>query len=524
MKKNRDLSRWRLYLIIICACARAATLQAQTSADVQRQCMEWLAAFTSYAQSIFVDDGVNERGDSIGHFREKGDDVAMVVAFVHEYGQEAGAELPQGMSYDQLRRMAIKALRGEISQKRASTVWNLALTEEFLNFNLEKYDEQETAQRVESIITEKAGSLMASDYACAWNMMPMNAQAAQWQQKMNERARQSGLNSIYWKDQVRSIVALCLLGSKKPDAAMRQPFTGRWRNMWQQEFLPVVMPNGETALSVADFDDLPVYAAMATLGQDADALMLEQRLIDRLTSMKPTTAAAKHQKHHAKDEHAKDFAAWASLLTTTWLLHDFYGDWGAPASTWASFMNKSQGVRLMNNQRAIRSLSKERFAYLTWSNLKEAPTIALGKEEPATQWVAYQTGKTPYCIWATPGNALIAVGDVDDVNFFSMAVDEKPGTQTMELDPRIIGKQKKKNKMKRLEAHVYFAGISEERAKRLVATTFDMSRDGWTIILCDDTDGRRYLLAFNGSGTQTPFQMPKELRKEEDGITKMIIQ
>ena len=485
--------------------------------------MEWLAGFTSYAQSIFVDDGVNERGDSIGHFRERSDDVAMVVAFVHEYGQEAGILLPQGMSYDQLRRMAIKALRGEISQKRASTVWNLTLTEEFLNFNLEKYDEQETAQRVESIIAEKAGSLMASDYACAWNMMPMNAQAAQWQQKMNERARQSGLNSIYWKDQVRSIVALCLLGSKKPDAAMRQPFTGRWRNMWQQEFLPVVMPNGETALSVADFDDLPVYAAMATLGQDADALMLEQRLIDRLTSMKPTPPAAKHQKHHAKDEHAKDFAAWASLLTTTWLLHDFYGDWGAPASTWASFMNKSLGVRLMNNQRAIRSLSKERFAYLTWSNLKEAPTIALGKEEPATQWVAYQTGKTPYCIWATPGNALIAVGDVDDVNFFSMAVDEKPGTQTMELDPRIIGKQKKKNKMKRLEAHVYFAGISEERAKRLVATTFDMSRDGWTIILCDDTDGRRYLLAFNGSDTGTPFQMPKELRKEESSITKMII-
>ena len=228
--------------------------------------MEWLAAFTSYAQSIFVDDGVNERGDSIGHFRERNDDVAMVVAFVHEYGQEAGILLPQGMSYDRLRRMAIKALRGEISQKRASTVWNLALTEEFLNFNLEKYDEQETAQRVESIIAEKAGSLTASDYTCAWNMMPMNNNAAQWQQKMNERARQSGLNSIYWKDQVRSIVALCLLGSKKPDAAMRQPFTGRWRDMWQQEFLPVVMPNGETALSVSDFDDLPVYAAMATLG------------------------------------------------------------------------------------------------------------------------------------------------------------------------------------------------------------------------------------------------------------------
>ena len=57
----------------------------------------------------------------------------------------------------------------------------------------------------------------------------------------------------------------------------------------------------------------------------------------------------------------------------------------------------------------------------------------------------------------------------------------------------------------------------------MAGTTFDMSRDGWTIILTDDTDGKRYLLAFNASGTKTPFQMPKELKKEEKGIVKMVI-
>lgn len=526
MKKKRSKGPWGLYLIILYACARVATVQAQTSERIQQQCMDWLAAFTRYAQSLYVDDGVNQRGDSIGHFREHNDDMAMVVAFVHEYGRETDTQLPQGISYDQLRRMATKALRREVGSDRPVSVWNLALTEEFLNFNLEKYDEQQTAHRVEQLFGAKGARLQVADYACGWAMLPMNSQSVQWRRQMEERSRQGSAATDYqsglMEDQVKALVALCLLDNKRPDSQRLQPLNGRWRSVWQRVVSPMVLPDGECGLTARKYGELTAYAALATVMQDADALMLEQRLVHRLTRDKPVPAV-RRGKHHAQEANTDETVRLATLLTTTWLLHDFYGDWASPPANWADFARRSMGVRRMDELQAIRSQTAERFAYLSWRGQQEPPTVGLGSEEPPTQWVAYRTGRDAYCLWATPGNALIAVGNVDDIDFYTTAVSPQPGAATMELDPCTVGKRKKKDRTRRMEAHVYFAGITEQRAKRLVATTFDMSRDGWTIILCDDTDGKRYLLAFDPDGTAPPFQMPKELRKEEAGIVRMVV-
>ena len=92
--------------------------------------MEWLAQFSKYAKGLFVNDGVNDRGDSIGHFREANADVTMVLAFLHEYGGQIGLQLPQGVSYDQLKRMAMKSLRWEIAKGNGNNVYSLALAED----------------------------------------------------------------------------------------------------------------------------------------------------------------------------------------------------------------------------------------------------------------------------------------------------------------------------------------------------------------------------------------------------------
>ena len=528
-----------IYLIILYMCAIPLRLSAQTNEDIQKQCIGWLAEFTNYAKSLFADNGVNERGDSIGHFREQNANVAMVLAFLHEYGEQAGLQLPRGISYDLLKSMAMKSLRWEIEKGNGTDVYSLALAEEFLNFNLEKYDEEGVARVVEKALEKGQQAKVPSALACGWAMMPMKPQAATWQKRMNDLSAAGHTDTDFQnglaEEQMKCVVALCHLNGKKPDAQTLQVLTNRWNSVWQNVVAPMLMPNGQCAIDGREFGGLPFYAGMGNLKQNADALMMEYRQLAALTQTikLPSAKATKStkrpntQRPTPNTQHptpnTQQVLRLASLLTTTWLLHDYYGDWVPQPSTWNDFMQRSMGTRILSDIKTVRGLTSERFAYFTWANQKTEPCISTPENGKGNEWAAYQWGAHPYCLWATPGNALIAVGDIDDLDFFSNATSQKAGLETMEIDPKVIGKRKTRAKMKHLEAHVYFAGISEDRAKRLASTTFDMSRDGWTIILTDDTDGKRYLLAFNASGTKTPFQMPKELKKEESGIIKMIV-
>ena len=527
MRKLLSATSVWLYLIIICACAKPATVSAQSADRVQSQCMEWLAQFSKYAKGLFVNDGVNDRGDSIGHFREANADVTMVLAFLHEYGGQIGLQLPQGVSYDQLKRMAMKSLRWEIAKGNGSNVYSLALAEEFLNFNLEKYDEEGVARVVEKAVEKGRQGQTPSALACAWAMMPMNGRAATWQQRMADLSKAGHAATDFQngmaEEQMKCLVALCHLIAKKPDAPIMKALTDRWNAVWNDVVAPMIMPNGACAVDAQEFGSLPFYAAMGNVKQNADALMMEYLLLEKLTSQLTPFTPQKHQKQGKDQPKVQSVVRLASLLSSVWLLHDYYGDWAPQPSTWSDFLQRSMGTRLLDGLKTVRSLTQERFAYFTWANQKNEPCLSTPENGKGNEWTAYQWGSRPYCLWATPGNALIAVGDTDDLDFFSNGTSQKAGLQTMEIDPKIIGKRKQRAKMKHQEAHVYFAGITEDRAKRLAGTTFDMSRDGWTIILTDDTDGKRYLLAFNASGTKTPFQMPKELKKEEKGIVKMVI-
>ena len=516
-----------LYLVILYACAWTLPASAQSADRVQGQCMEWLTQFSTYAKSLFVDDGTDERGDSIGHFREANVDVAMVLAFLHEYGEQIGLQLPQGVSYDLLKRMAMKSLRWEIAKGSGDNVYGLALTEEFLNFNLERYDEEGVGHVVEKAVEKGRQGQVPSALACAWAMMPLHGRAEAWQQRMTELSQAghvaTDFQSGQTEEQLKCVVALCHLMGKKPDATILKALTDRWNEVWGDVVSPMLMPNGACAVDTKEFGGLPFYAAMGNVKQNADALMMEYLLIDKLMREIRPVVSQKHQKHAKEQPEVKSVVRLATLLTTTWLLHDYYGNWAPQPSQWSDFLQRSMGTRILDSLKTVRSLNQERFAYFSWANLKTEPCISTPDGGQRNEWVAYQWGGHPYCIWATPGNALIAVGDIDHLDFYSNATVQKAGLETMEIDPKVIGKRKKKAKMKYFAVHVYFAGITEERARRLAAGTLDMSRDGWTIILTDDTDGTRYLLAFNTSGTKTPFQLPKELKKEEKDIVKMIV-
>ena len=102
---------------------------------VKSECLQSLVRFMQYASTIYTDCGINARGDSIGYFKgsdagksnEDGvrtnADLAMVAAFVYETARTADIDLPAGLTYPQLRRMAIRSFRYALSTHRANRLF-----------------------------------------------------------------------------------------------------------------------------------------------------------------------------------------------------------------------------------------------------------------------------------------------------------------------------------------------------------------------------------------------------------------
>lgn len=119
--------------IIILSLLVSATLFADSGNDIsiKKKCLDILAKSMTYTASIYTDAGINNSGDSCGYFKatnagmnnEDGvrtnADMAMVCAFVYNYGKKNHIVLPAKISYPQLRTMALKALRYAYSTHRA---------------------------------------------------------------------------------------------------------------------------------------------------------------------------------------------------------------------------------------------------------------------------------------------------------------------------------------------------------------------------------------------------------------------
>ena len=100
--------------------------------ELKQRSLAMLARFMQYAKSIYTDAGVNARGDSCGYFKAQNAgqsdedgvrtnaDLAMVTAFVAQYGKKEGVALPRGIGYGDLQRMARRALCYAYSTHRSN--------------------------------------------------------------------------------------------------------------------------------------------------------------------------------------------------------------------------------------------------------------------------------------------------------------------------------------------------------------------------------------------------------------------
>lgn len=206
--------------------------------ELKQRSLAMLARFMQYAKSIYTDAGVNARGDSCGYFKAQNAgqsdedgvrtnaDLAMVTAFVAQYGKKEGVALPRGIGYGDLQRMARRALCYAYSTHRSnklatckdgkhwgsegqqlqweSPLWamSVALAAHFLQTDGAALESvrQLIATEADAELTRKVPTQFLRDtkaeengwdvnvLACATSMMPRHANAAKWREAMNRFA------------------------------------------------------------------------------------------------------------------------------------------------------------------------------------------------------------------------------------------------------------------------------------------------------------------------------------------------
>ena len=533
--------------------------------NVKQQCLQSLVQFMQYARSLYTDCGINARGDSIGYFKatdagkstEDGvrtnADFSMVAAFVYETARTSDLQLPDGLTYPQLRRMAIRSFRYALSthcanrlfactdqkhwgsdrehQQWESSLWALsvALAGEFIDrgWGLTSYErnqlERLLAAEADFLLTRPVPTGFQGDtkaeengwdanvLAAAVAFCPQHPNAAQWREAMlrygfncytvgadqNDTTRIAGRQAREWfagknlfddftlqnhqyfhtsyqnvvmQEQAESLVTLALEEEGNEDPSLRsakwqmarEALTWHWRDVWQRVLSQLALCDGELAMpngndwSMFLFDQLPAYAAMATLGHDGDALMLELRCLQSLLHRQQTTTDGSYMLH--PDIGPRRMGVTAHRVLTTYLLHDLFPTDNVKASSWTSFQQRHATASLLPEQCLVRSMTKARFSCLSWSeglqnsavlvvpNDVEASKVfipyknghggnvmGLPREMPtrptiltdSTEWVAYAGGEHPYCIWATAGNAVISIGDpqAQDVGMMALSMD-----------------------------------------------------------------------------------------------------
>ena len=548
-------------LFLLCALSKLAATASEPDGRIQRECLWSLAHFMQYASNLYTDAGINARGDSIGYFKandagrsnEDGvrtnADLSMVAAFVYEMGRVDNIALPQGLTYPQLRRMAIRSFRYACATHRAnqlavctdkkhwgsdpehhqweSSLWALsvAVAAEFIDrgWGLTTYDTQQLErllaaeadyQLTRPVPTGFKGDTKAEEngwesnvLAAACAFFPEHPNAKQWYEALlrygfncytiaadgSDSTRVAGRKAKEWfaganlyddftlqnhnyfhtsyqnvvmQEMAESLIAFRLAENTKKPQAVREALTWHWNDVWERVLAQLALCDGELAMpngndwSMFLYDQLPAYAAMATIGRHPDALMLEERCLQSLLSRQKTTPDGSYMLH--PDIGPRRMGVTAHRVLMTYLLHEMFPTNGLRPSTWESFQRRHAWTRTFPNQHLVRSMSKDRFTCFSWSEgLKNCTGIIVpntvsaskifvpykngfggnitGKPEKmmdrpvfitdSTEWVAYVQGKHPYCIWSTAGNAVIVINDPKTKDAGLMAVSMDPLTQ-----------------------------------------------------------------------------------------------
>ena len=168
-------------------------------------------------------------------------------------------------------------------------------------------------------------------------------------------------------------------GSKKWQSA-RDALTWHWGDVWQKVLSQLGLCDGELAMpngndwSMFLYDQLPAYAAMATIGRNSDALLLEQRCLQSLLARQATTKDGSYMLN--PDIGPRRMGVTAHRVMMTALMHELFPTDGMRPTTWDQFRRRHGKAMVMPHQNLVRSMTASRFASFSWSEgLKNCSAI-----------------------------------------------------------------------------------------------------------------------------------------------------
>ena len=166
--------------------------------------------------------------------------------------------------------------------------------------------------------------------------------------------------------------------------------THHWQEVWDEVLVQLALADGELAMpngndwSMFLYDQLPAYAAMATMLKSSDALLLERRCLDQLLKRQRTTSDGSYMLH--PDIGPRRMGVTAHRVMMTYLMHRHFGTRRLKASTWDDFCQRMAKTKTFPSQQIVRSMSADRFACFSWSEgLKNATGIIVPNEVEDTK-------------------------------------------------------------------------------------------------------------------------------------------
>ncbi len=273
--------------------------------------------------------------------------------------------------------------------------------------------------------------------------------------------------NVVMQEQAESILAAYYMNSST-DITLHRSLTWHWKEVWEQVLAQLALVDGELAMpngndwSMFLYDQLPAYAAMATIMRNGDALMLEKRCLDQLLARQATTGDGRYLLN--ADIGARRMGVTAHRVLMAAMLHCLFPTKELPEddrsiyvygkeervempevipTTWEDFQQRYATAKVFPCQHLVRAMTKERFTCLSWSeglknftgciipnrvedskimipfkkgfggniigeplSFPEKPSITVdGDAWTVSGWI---DGK-PFVIWSTPGNAVIVV-------------------------------------------------------------------------------------------------------------------
>ena len=354
--------------------------------------------------------------------------------------------------------------------------------------------------------------------------------------------------NVVMQEQAESILCTYLLCGQ-PEGLHRS-LTWHWNEVWEEVLAQLALVDGELAMpngndwSMFLYDQLPAYAAMATIMRNGDALMLEKRCLDQLLRRQQTTGDGRYLLN--ADIGARRMGVTAHRVMMTILLHHLFPTVDLQIKDWEDFRQRHAAAKIFPSQHLVRAMTKERFTCLSWSeglknftgcivpnNVKDSkimipykkgfggnligePKAFPEKPKITTDGNGWKVSGTidgqPFLIWSTPGNAVIVVNrpaymalSYDPFTKENRSITE--GDRWINIDGRIsvvgndryfIGEKKVVNSIGTRvltgegQATVYFSGVDAKETARLARLTKVKLKGNLLTVKTQDPDGTPY--------------------------------